>query len=187
MAVLKKSKRSQKRVTPPSKKKVVAKAKPVVVKPKKTAASPKKTVKSPKKAVIVAKPVVARTKTVPALSSQNKSKGVPQQPLAGIVGVQMARVTLRKDVIPVSTKPTAQTCPLVLDRIILEEDFSPKECFSCDEFDCRFYVAEERSGSLGGRLFAVEAGDEEEDDWDLSEGEGEEPEGDDEWGGEDDQ
>lgn len=186
MAVLKKSKRSQARVTPPSKKKLVAKAKKVVVKAKKVVATPKKKASPPKKAVVVSKKAVVRPKTVPALASPKKSPVVPQQPLADVVVVQTARVTLRKEVIPVSSKPTAQTCPLVLDSIVLAEDFSPRDCFSCDEFDCRFYSAEERSGSLGGRLFAAEAGDDEEDDWELLGGDEEEPEGDD-WGGEDDQ
>ncbi len=73
-----------------------------------------------------------------------------------------------KKLIPVALKPTAQTCPLVLDGIVLAEDFSPRECFSCDEFDCRFYSAEESSGLLGSRLFAGgEAGDEEDEDADL--------------------
>jgi hypothetical protein len=74
-----------------------------------------------------------------------------------------------------------------LDGIIAEEDFSPRDCFSCDEFDCRFYAAEERSGPLGSRLLAGEEGDEETDDWELFGGLGNEPEGDDDWGGEDDQ
>jgi hypothetical protein len=180
MAVLKKSKRSQKRVTPPVKKKVAAKAKTGVAKSKKTVARPKK-------AVVVSKKAVARPKPVPTLSAQKKNKVVSQQPLADVVVVQTTRVTLRQDVIPVLSKPTAQTCPLVLDSIVLAEDFSPKDCFSCDEFDCRFYAAEERSGSLGGRLIAAETGDEEDDDWELFGGEGEEPEGGDDWGGEDDQ
>jgi hypothetical protein len=73
-----------------------------------------------------------------------------------------------KKLIPVALKPTAQTCPLVLDGIVLAEDFSPRECFSCDEFDCRFYSAEESSGLLGSRLFTGgEAGDEEDEDADL--------------------
>ena len=173
MAVLKKNMRSQARVLPPSKKNSVAKPKKTVARVKKPAAKPKKTVAKPKAPTL--------------LSAQKKKKVTASQSPATVVVVQTARVTLRKDVIPVSSKPTAQTCPLVLDSIILEEDFSPKDCFSCDEFDCRFYVAEERSGSLGGRLFAAEAGDEEEDDWALLGGEGEEPEGDDDWGGDDDQ
>ncbi len=75
---------------------------------------------------------------------------------------------LSKKLIPVALKPTAQTCPLVLDGIVLAEDFSSRECFSCDEFDCRFYSAEERSGLLGSRLFAGgEAGDEEDEEADL--------------------
>jgi hypothetical protein len=79
-----------------------------------------------------------------------------------------AKQETAKKLIPVALKPTAQTCPLVLDGIVLAEDFSPRECFSCDEFDCRFYSAEESSGLLGSRLFAGgEAGDEEDEDADL--------------------
>lgn len=78
------------------------------------------------------------------------------------------KTAIAKDLIPVALKPTAQTCPLVLDGIVLAEDFSPRECFSCDEFDCRFYSAEERSGLLGSCLFAGgEAGDEEDEEADL--------------------
>lgn len=77
-------------------------------------------------------------------------------------------ISFEKKVIPVSLKPNAQTCPLVLDGIVLIEDFSPRDCFSCDEFDCRFYVAEERSGVLGSRLCpSEEEGDEDLEDADL--------------------
>lgn len=95
------------------------------------------------------------------------------------------QVAIRKDVIPVATQPSAQTCPLVLDGIVAAEDFSPRDCFSCDEFDCRFYSAEERSGPLGSRLFAGdEEGDEDLEDAELfgfERGEGDS----DQWGDED--
>jgi hypothetical protein len=93
----------------------------------------------------------------------------------------------KKQVIPLAPKPTAQTCPLVLDGIILGEDFSPRECFSCDEFDCRFYAAEERSGPLGSRLFVGGEDDEEGDEWGLSDDDGEDPGEADDWGDTDDE
>ena len=64
-----------------------------------------------------------------------------------------------QEVIPVEPKPSARTCPLVLDGITAPARFSPRDCLSCDEFDCRFYAAEERSGGLGSRLFAADEGD----------------------------
>jgi len=160
MAVLKKKQRTQSRVTPPAKKKGVTTSKRSVLMPKKTVAKPKKAVVTPKKAV-----------TKPKTAGIGPQKAVAQQ----------------KVVIPVSSKPTAQTCPLVLDGIVIEVDFSPRDCFSCDEFDCRFYAAEERSGPLGSRLFRGEESDEEGDDFELLDGDEEEPEGEDGWGDEDDQ
>ena len=77
--------------------------------------------------------------------------------------VRPAPVPSNKKVVPVSIKPSALICPLVLDGIVLVEEFSPRDCFSCDEFDCRFYATEESSGALGSRLFVSE----EEDDDDL--------------------
>ncbi|MCL2105014.1 MAG: hypothetical protein FWH21_08190 [Kiritimatiellaeota bacterium] len=64
-----------------------------------------------------------------------------------------------QDVIPVEPKPSARTCPLVLDGITAPEDFSPRDCFACDEFDCRFNAVEESSSVLGSRLFAADDGD----------------------------
>lgn len=62
--------------------------------------------------------------------------------------------------------PTAKTCPLVLDGELDASDFSPSDCLTCGEFDCRFCEAEEGSGSLRSRLFASEGdSDEAEDAW----------------------
>lgn len=62
--------------------------------------------------------------------------------------------------------PTARTCPLVLDGELDASDFSPSDCLTCGEFDCRFCEAEEGSGSLRSRLFASEGdSDEAEDAW----------------------
>ena len=60
--------------------------------------------------------------------------------------------------------PTARTCPLVLDGEIDAEDFSPSDCLTCSEFDCRFCEAEEGSGALRSRLSA--RGDDADDDGD---------------------
>jgi hypothetical protein len=79
-----------------------------------------------------------------------------------------APTPIPKRVIPVPAKPTALICPLVLDGIVLADEFSPRDCFSCDEFDCRFYATEERSGALGSRLFVSEEADDEDlEDADL--------------------
>ena len=87
--------------------------------------------------------------------------------------------------------PTARTCPLVLDGEIDAEDFSPGDCLTCSEFDCRFCEAEEGSGALRSRLSARgdDADDDGDDGWgsdfdvegdgegeDTDEGEGEEDE-----------
>ncbi len=62
--------------------------------------------------------------------------------------------------------PTARTCPLVMDGELDAADFSPSDCLTCSEFDCRFCEAEEGSGTLRSRLFAGEDdGDEAEDAW----------------------
>jgi hypothetical protein len=60
--------------------------------------------------------------------------------------------------------PTARACPLVLDGEVDAADFSPSDCLTCSEFDCRFSEAE-GSGPLRSRLFASgDEGDEEGDD-----------------------
>ena len=65
-----------------------------------------------------------------------------------------------QEVIPVEAKPSARTCPMVLDGITAPEKFSPRDCLSCDEFDCRFNAVEERSLALGGmRTFDPDDGD----------------------------
>lgn len=62
--------------------------------------------------------------------------------------------------------PTARTCPLVLDGELDAADFSPSDCLTCSEFDCRFCEAEAGSGSLRSRLFAgADDGEEAEDAW----------------------
>ncbi len=62
--------------------------------------------------------------------------------------------------------PNARTCPLVMDGEVDAADFSPSDCLTCSEFDCRFCEAEEGSGALRSRLFAAgDEGDDEEDGW----------------------
>lgn len=61
--------------------------------------------------------------------------------------------------------PTAGTCPLVLDGEVEAGDFSPSDCLTCSEFDCRFCRAEEGSGTLRSRLFAVSETDDADDDF----------------------
>lgn len=62
--------------------------------------------------------------------------------------------------------PTARACPLVLDGEIDAADFSPGDCLTCSEFDCRFCEAEAGSGTLRSRLFAGADDDQEaEDAW----------------------
>lgn len=66
--------------------------------------------------------------------------------------------------------PTARMCPLVLDGEVTASDFSSADCLTCSEFDCRFCEAEQGSGSLRSRLFAVSDRDEDEGDeneWDI--------------------
>lgn len=125
----------------------------------------------------VQKKVGAAKVTSPKKSVKKKKVAVPV--------VRTTQAVVRKDVIPLATKPSALNCPLVLDGIVLSVDFSPRDCFSCDEFDCRFYSAEERSGPLGSRLFAgEEAGDEDLEEAELfgfERGEGDS----DQWGDED--
>jgi len=90
-------------------------------------------------------------------------------------------------VIPVAEKPSGLTCPLVLDGLVAPMAFSPRDCFSCDEFDCRFYAAEETSGLLGSRLFvSEEEGDEDVEEAELFGSDRGEDEGD-TWGGEEDE
>lgn len=61
--------------------------------------------------------------------------------------------------------PSAKNCPLVLDGEVDAADFSPSDCMTCSEFDCRFCEAEQGSGALRSRLFAAsEEGDGEGDD-----------------------
>jgi hypothetical protein len=115
------------------------------------------------------KKVVVLKTTVPKKSVSKKISAVretsPKKSVKQVEVPQKTAAPLQKKVIPVSAKPSAQTCPLVLDGLIAPEAFSPRDCFSCDEFDCRFYTDEERSGPLGSRLFVSD--EEGEEDADL--------------------
>jgi hypothetical protein len=141
------------------------------------AASPKKLVKKAGVARKITAPL--KKKSSVAASRLQVQRKVPTSV------VRTPQAVVRKDVIPLATKPSALTCPLVLDGIVLAVDFSSRDCFACDEFDCRFYSAEERSGPLGSRLFAgEEEGDEDLEDAELfgfERGEGDS----DPWGDED--
>jgi hypothetical protein len=118
-------------------------------------------------AMAVAKKKTSKTRVSTVAQKKAMPKKAAPEKVAKPAKMPVKQETAKK-LIPVALKPTAQTCPLVLDGIVLAEDFSPRECFSCDEFDCRFYSAEESSGLLGSRLFAGgEAGDEEDEDADL--------------------
>jgi len=156
-------------------KKPAAPVKKGVVKTKKPLPQPAK------QGVAKAKKPVVAPKRVPV----PKKQLVEALPVVAVV--ETTRVVLQKKVIPLAQKPSGQTCPLVLDGIIPEEDFSPRECYSCDEFDCRFYSAEERSGPLGGRLFVGGEDEEEEDEWGLPDDDGEDPAEADGWGDTDDE
>ena len=100
---------------------------------------------------VAARPMrVAPKKTAPKkVAPEPVAEKAPERPVAR-----------GQEVIPLLSKPSARTCALVLDGITAPEKFSPRDCMSCDEFDCRFYAAEKGSGSLGSRLFAVDEGDE---------------------------
>lgn len=168
-----------------------------VKKTARTKAAPRKAVAkaAPKKVQANTKPLKASVKKVKlsraraaAPKKASRAKSAPPILAKGLVSLtRTVRVTSQRNVIPVAEKPSALTCPLVLDGIIAPEAFSPRDCFSCDEFDCRFYAAEERSGLLGSRLFAgEEEGDEEGEETDpFGFGRGED-EGD-TWGGEEDE
>ena len=121
-------------------------------------AKTKKTTAMTQKAAKIKKPVGTGKKTV--AKKPLAEKKAPERPAV----MPPARVVpppreQAKDVISVEPKPSARTCPLVLDGITAPDRFSPRDCLSCDEFDCRFYAAEERSGGLGSRLFASDEGD----------------------------
>lgn len=51
--------------------------------------------------------------------------------------------------------PSARLCPLVMDGEVDAAEFSPSDCLTCSEFDCRFCEAEQGSGALRSRLFAA--------------------------------
>jgi hypothetical protein len=66
---------------------------------------------------------------------------------------------------PAVAGPVARICPLVMDGEVEESEFSPKDCLSCGEFDCKFCESQHGSGSLRSRLFAGgDDGDEEGDE-----------------------
>jgi len=149
---------------------------------KKSAVQPKKILTQPKKQGVAK---AKKSAVVPKRGPLPKKQSVDVKVIVAVV--ETAQETKKKKVIPLAPKPSAQTCPLVLDGIILEEDFSPRECFSCDEFDCRFYAAEERSGPLGSRLFVGGEDEEEGDAWDLPDEEAEDPGEAEDWGEPDDE
>ena len=143
-----------------------------------TKAKTKKTaVKSRKTEVRKGARPVAATKGAKKVSAPSSAKVAPKRVAKKTVPQQAVRKApvrpaapparrpggggAQPSVIPLEPKPSARTCPLVLDGIIRAEDFSPKDCLSCDEFDCRFYTVEARSSVLGSRLFVS---DEEGDD-----------------------
>ena len=167
-----KHKKTQARASKPAPKKPVQKK----VAPAK-ATSVKKSIQKPGVSRKIAAPLKKKSPVVVAPPQVQKK--------APVSVARTTQAVVRKDVIPLATKPSALTCPLVLDGIVLAIDFSPRDCFSCDEFDCRFYSAEERSGPLGSRLFAGdEEGEEDLDDAELfgfERGEGDS----DQWGDED--
>jgi len=101
------------------------------------------------------KPAKAAPKRVAKVAPPAPAAGAERPPVA-LAAAPTAQPRQQK-VIPVEQKPSERTCPLVLDDIIAPEDFSAQNCFSCDEFDCRFYAAEESSGRA--RLFAADDGD----------------------------
>jgi len=156
---------------------------------KKSAAPVKKSTVKTKKSLLqpVKQGVAKAKKPVVAPKPAPLPKKQSREALPVVAVLQTTRVILQKKVIPLAPKPSAQTCPLVLDGIIPEEDFSPRECFSCDEFDCRFYAAEERSGPLGSRLFVGGEDEEEGDEWGLPDEDGEDPGEADGWGDTDDE
>jgi len=93
-----------------------------------------------------------------------KKTAVPQQakPKAKAAAVRPSAPAAPK----APAGPTARTCPLVLDGEIDADDFSPSDCLTCEEFDCRFCEAGQGSGALRSRLFAGSEDDGEEmDDW----------------------
>ncbi len=105
-------------------------------------------------------------------------KGEPKKPAAAPSSMPLASAR--------PAGPTARTCPLVLDGEVDASDFSPSDCLTCSEFDCRYCEAEQGSGTLRSRLFDTDDGGDDEDgfggDFDF---EGGGDEGFDDEGGED--
>lgn len=127
------------------------------------AASAKPAVPRKKAATIKAKPASAKRRDVVV-------KPAPVQPVVPAVvkpaltapSVAPIRRAPAARTINVAAAPTAATCPLVLDGELSAARFSPKNCLSCDEFDCRFCLAEEGSGDVSS-LFGDEESDEVDD------------------------
>lgn len=109
------------------------------------------------------------------VTKKSETVNVTQKRVTGtkktIKSVGMTRLSLAKPDAPVLVKkpagPTARVCPLVLDGEVSAADFSPNDCLTCGEFDCRFCAKEESSGLLGSRLFAAQddASEESDEDW----------------------
>ena len=95
---------------------------------------------------------------------QEKPAAVKKAAAAKKAGSEQAVKKAAAPEVPAAPRASARTCPLVLDGILGAKEFSPKACFSCDEFDCRFYEAEGGSGALQSRLFVSEEGDSGDDD-----------------------
>lgn len=134
--------------------------------PKKSKASPgapaaKPAVPRKKAATIKAKPASAKKGVVAVKSSARPVASAVSKPALPAVAPAVKPMRSPRDVraIDVAAAPTAATCPLVLDGELSAARFSPKNCLSCDEFDCRFCLAEEGSGDLSS-LFGDEESDE---------------------------
>ena len=134
----------------------------------------KKSVKKP-----VAKPAKAAPKKASPVAAKPMAKPVAAVP------PKLAQKVTDHVMKPAVNGPSARTCPLVLDGEVDASDFHPRDCLTCGEFDCRFCKAEQGSGNLRSRLFAVsedgeEGGDEDVDlDFDAGEegGDGDEVDG----------
>lgn len=52
------------------------------------------------------------------------------------------------------------------------EEFSPRACYTCDEFDCSFWQGEPSSGDLCSRTFVADEDEPAHDEWgeDTSDG-----------------
>lgn len=124
------------------------------------AASAKPAVSRKKVATVKAKPASVKKSDVPVKSAVRPVVPAVAKPaLAVAPKVAPVRHASVARTIEVAAAPTAATCPLVLDGELSAARFSPKNCLSCDEFDCRFCLTEEGSGGLAS-LFGDEESDE---------------------------